>query len=334
MTSSIYPNNSVVYFRGELLRQLEAAASAYTTSTENISIDSEIIEYFNSIVQASNYRPVYIPLNELEETEETEQTEQLEEITMEENNENLIPVNSDTASIDESTSRFSGASWFDNVKKKTIIVAGCGGIGSWTVLLLSRMKPASIFIYDDDIVEIGNMSGQLYRNSDIGKFKVDALAAMVSEYALYSSVFAINEKFTGDTEASDIMICGFDNMRARKVFFNKWSSHVALKSPDKRKNCLFIDARLAAEEFQILCIKGDDEYNILRYRSEFLFSDEEADATQCSYKQTSFCANMVASYMVNLFVNFCSNQVETAIERELPFFTSYNAELMFLKSEL
>jgi molybdopterin/thiamine biosynthesis adenylyltransferase len=325
-------NADTVIYTGEgVLAQIEASLSAHGTSTENISIDSEIIEYFNSIVQASNYRPVYITPDELEETE---QIEQLEEITMEENNENLIPVNSDTASIDESTSRFSGASWFDNVKKKTIIVAGCGGIGSWAVLLLARMKPASIFIYDDDTVEIGNMSGQLYRNSDIGKFKVDALAAMVSEYALYNSVFAVNEKFTEDTEASDIMICGFDNMRARKVFFNKWCSHVTLKSPDKRKNCLFIDARLAAEEFQILCIKGDDEYNILRYSSEFLFSDEEADATQCSSKQTSFCANMVASYMVNLFVNFCSNQVETAIERELPFFTSYNAELMFLKSEL
>lgn len=318
MTSSIYPNNSVVYTGNGILAQIR--------NLQPIRVD--VAELFNSIVSEINYRPVTISAEELEEVEQTE------EITMEENNENLIPVNSNTASIDESTSRFSGASWFDNIKKKTIIVAGCGGIGSWVVLLLARMKPASMFIYDDDTVEIGNMSGQLYRNSDIGKFKVDALATMVSEYALYNSVFAVNEKFTEDTEASDIMICGFDNMRARKVFFNKWSSHVASKSLDKRKNCLFIDARLAAEEFQILCIKGDDEYNILRYSSEFLFSDEEADATQCSYKQTSFCANMVASYMVNLFVNFCNNQLESTIERELPFFTSYNAELIFLKSEL
>ena len=90
-------------------------------------------------------------------------------------------------------------------------------------------------------------------------------------------------------------------------------------------------SRLAAEEFQIFCIRGDDEYNINRYSSKFLFSDSEADETICSYKQTSFCANMVASYMANLFVNFCANEV--GAYRELPFFTTYNAETMYLKTE-
>ena len=93
-------------------------------------------------------------------------------------------------------------------------------------------------------------------------------------------------------------------------------------------------SRLAAEEFQILCIKGDDNYNINRYSKEFLFSDEEADETICSYKQTTFCANMIASYMVNLFVNFCANQGNPLIDRDLPFLTTYNAETMYLKTEM
>lgn len=88
---------------------------------------------------------------------------------------------------------------------------------------------------------------------------------------------------------------------------------------------------MAAEEFQILCIKGDDEYNINRYSNEYLFSDAEADETICSYKQTTFCANMIASYMVNLFVNFCANEV--GAYRDLPFLTAYNAETMYLKTE-
>ena len=245
-----------------------------------------------------------------------------------------IPTNSATLLIDEATSRFSSAIWYENIQKKTIIVAGIGGIGSWASLLLARLKPASLFIYDNDIVEIVNMSGQLYSQNDIGTTKVDAIAKMIRNYADYGSVFAVNERFTEESEASDIMICGFDNMEARKCFFNKWLNHVQSKPEEERENCLFIDGRLAAEMFQILCIRGDDEYNINRYNNEFLFSDAEADETICSYKQTTFCANMIASYMVNLFVNFCANQCNPLIDRDLPFLTTYNAETMYFKTEI
>lgn len=245
-----------------------------------------------------------------------------------------IPANSATLLVDEATSRFSSAIWYENIQKKTVILAGVGGIGSYVGFLLARMKPASMFIYDDDIVEAVNMSGQLYGQSDLGRPKVSALAEMIRNYAGYSSVFAVSERFTDESEASDIMICGFDNMAARKLFFNKWVSHVQSKPEEERKNCLFIDGRLAAEEFQVLCIKGDDEYNINRYNNEFLFSDAEAEETVCSYKQTTFCANMIASCMVNLFVNFCANQCEPLIDRDLPFLTTYNAETIYLKTEV
>lgn len=245
-----------------------------------------------------------------------------------------IPTNSATLLVDEATSRFSSAIWYENIQKKTVILAGVGGIGSYVGFLLARMKPASMFIYDDDIVEAVNMSGQLYGQSDLGRAKVSALTEMIRNYASYSRVFAINERFTNESEASDIMICGFDNMAARRLFFNKWVNHVQSKPEEERKNCLFIDGRLAAEEFQVLCIRGDDEYNINRYNNEFLFSDAEADETICSYKQTTFCANMIASYMVNLFVNFCANQCEPLIDRDLPFLITYNAETMYLKTEV
>lgn len=245
-----------------------------------------------------------------------------------------IPTNSATLLVDEATSRFSSAIWYENIQKKTIILAGAGGIGSYVGFLLARMKPTSMFIYDDDNVEEANMSGQLYGINDIGIAKVFALSNMIRDYANYNSVFAIKEKFTEETEASDIMICGFDNMSARKLFFNKWVNHAQSKPEEERKDCLFIDGRLAAEEFQVLCIKGDDTFNIDRYQREFLFSDSEADETICSYKQTTFCANMIASYMVNLFVNFAANQCNPLIDRDLPFLTTYNAETMYLKTEV
>lgn len=245
-----------------------------------------------------------------------------------------IPVNSETLLVSDVTSRFSSAIWYENIQSKVITLAGVGGIGSYVGFLLARMRPSSMFIYDNDIVESANMSGQLFGQSDVGAYKVSALANMIRNYADYSSIFAICERFTDESEASDIMICGFDNMEARALFFDKWLTHVQHKPEEERKNCLFIDGRLAAEEFQILCIKGDDRYNINRYGTEFLFLDAEADETICSYKQTTFCANMIASYIVNLFVNFCANQCSPLIDRDLPFFTTYNAETMYLKTEV
>ena len=155
-----------------------------------------------------------------------------------------IPTNSATLLVDEATSRFSSAIWYENIQKKTIIVAGIGGIGSWATLLLARLKPASMFIYDNDIVEAVNMSGQLYSQSDLGKLKVSALAKMIENYANYRSIFAVSERFTSESEASDIMICGFDNMEARNIFFGKWIDHVQAKTEEERKNCLFIDGRI------------------------------------------------------------------------------------------
>lgn len=263
----------------------------------------------------------------------TEEEQNLLEQVLEEVH-NEIPLNSPSLLVDQSTSRFSSAIWYQKIQEKNITLAGVGGIGSYVGFLLARMKPYGLFIYDPDIVEPSNMSGQLYSKSDIGVLKVNALAGMIALYTDFGSVYTIPQKFDKNKTASDIMICGFDNMEARKLFFNKWVDHVNLKPDNEKGDCLYIDGRLAAEEFQILCIKGDDTFNIQRYRNEFLFSDIEADETICSYKQTTFMANMIASYIVNLFVNFVANQCNPLIERDLPFYTTYNAETMYFKTEI
>ena len=250
---------------------------------------------------------------------------------MSEEESKIIPENSSSITMDESTTRFSSALWFKKIQNKVIILAGIGGIGSYVALLLARLKPKALFLYDDDEVETVNMAGQLYSINDVGKKKVDALADICSSFALYNSVFAIPEKFTLESEASDIMICGFDNMKARKLYYYKWVNHIKELDDDTKKHCLFLDGRLAAEEFQVFCITGDDAYNQKLYETKYLFDDEQADATVCSYKQTSYMANMIGSMIVNLFVNFVANEVGGA--RDLPFLTSYEGESLMFETQ-
>lgn len=244
-----------------------------------------------------------------------------------------IPVNSPTITIDETTSRFSGAIWYKEIQKQVITLAGVGGIGSFVGFLLGRLKPDRLIIYDPDKVEVVNMSGQLYSQSDIGKYKCYALSIMLQNYANYAHIITSNERFTDNSEATDIMICGFDNMEARRVYYEKWKQRTLAYPAEisARKKCLFIDGRLAAEEFQVLSIQGDDERAMMEYENKWLFSDAEAEETVCSYKQTTFMANMIASVMVNVFVNFVANQCNPIVDRDVPFFISYDASTMFTK---
>lgn len=248
----------------------------------------------------------------------------------------IIPENSKTLLMNEFTSRFNSAIWYDKILTKKVILAGVGGIGSYVGLLLSRLQIQRIEIYDPDIVESVNISGQLYPLSSIGDSKTSALIRLMREFSSYYNYNAHTGRFDEHSNAGPIMICGFDNMQARKIFFAKWHTYVNSLSTEDRKNCLYIDGRLAAEEFQILSIQGDDERAIDEYKNKWLFSDDEAEATICSYKQTTFMANMIASMMVNVFVNFVANQSDPApiIPRDIPFFISYSADTMFTKVEM
>ena len=268
--------------------------------------------------------------------EESEDEEVEASIATTENNisdNTKIPLNSPTLLVDESTTRFSGAEWFNEIQKARIIVAGIGGIGSNVAFQLARMIPANLTLYDDDTVEMVNMAGQLFSSKDIGEAKVNAIANMIYNYTSMRQVFTIKDKFTSDKEAGDIMICGFDNMRARATFFSSWVGHLKDKTEEERKKCLYLDGRLSIDTLQVLCITGDDHYNIDRYKKEFLFSDSMADATVCSIKQTTYLACMIGSLMVNLFTNFIANSLNPIIPYDLPFFIEYDAQNMIFKTK-
>ena len=261
-----------------------------------------------------------------EEQEETPTTE--EENNSEDPDE--IPTLSTEANMRESTSRFSGAEWFEVAETQKITFAGLGGIGSWAAFLLSRIHPYTMYLYDPDTVETVNLSGQLYCMDNVFKSKVSALTSFINSYSNYYDCQCCAGEYTQDCPTTSVMISRFDSMTARNMYFNAWYSHVSNKSEEQRKECLFIDARMSAEDIQILCFTGDNKAGMEEYRKNWLFSDEEADAHVCSYKQTSFCAAIIGGLISNLFVNFCTNLSNPVIERPLPFLTTYDASLMFL----
>lgn len=247
--------------------------------------------------------------------------------------ENRIPVNSPTIVMDTTTTRFSGAEWFEAIQHTQIILAGLGGIGSWTALQLARMCPEVLVMYDDDTVESVNLAGQMFAFGDVGKTKAAAIYDLISKYSHANNVYAEAHRFTEQSEPGRIMICGFDNMSARRLFFNSWKNYIANLNPEDKHKCLFIDGRLSMDTLQVFCITGDDGYNKEKYETRYLFSDEEADPTVCSMKQTTYLAAMIGSFIVNLFTNFVANTLDPIIPYDLPFKTEYDAQNMIFKTE-
>lgn len=231
------------------------------------------------------------------------------------------------------TSRFSSAEWYEEVQKTEVTIAGLGGIGSWTALLISRLNPLRMYLVDPDVVDRSNLGGQLYNRLGCGYNKTDETVVNLSNFSNYNSVVSIAGSIENTVLSTKVLITGFDNMPARFKAFRRWSEMVKITPKKDRKKCLFIDGRMAAEEIQIFCIRGDDDYYMEKYETEFLFSSEEAEPTVCSYKQTSYCASLIGGLITNLFINHCHNLCYSIIPRSLPFYTTYNALTMFLEAK-
>ena len=89
----------------------------------------EAIEEFNSVEEYENALQNLDNDSPLTEEEQAILDQAVEEAHQE------IPINSATLLVDEATSRFSSAIWYENIQKKTVILAGVGGIGRFGNLI-------------------------------------------------------------------------------------------------------------------------------------------------------------------------------------------------------
>lgn len=220
--------------------------------------------------------------------------------------------------------RVKGASWFPLLFKRDIMVLGQGGIGSWTSLLLSRIG-CNLHLYDMDTYESHNMTGQVVGKDGIGKNKAVAMKSVILDMSPDAEIECYG-KYEDSSPANDIMICGFDNMTARKISFNNWKTLVEefrICGEGSEKFCFFQDGRLLAEQLQVFNIPGDRVDLIEEYEKEHLFDDSEVQEAECTFKQTSHCAAMIASHMVGFLTNWVSNVEAGKVFRQVPFYYEY-----------
>jgi molybdopterin/thiamine biosynthesis adenylyltransferase len=209
----------------------------------------------------------------------------------------------------EQHSRFRGLPWYPIYEH--IIIGGVGGIGGYFALNAARAGTSSITIYDDDIVEYGNLSGQVFNQNHVGKNKVDAIKEIANDYMATSNIDPRLQKITEEEcMTGQYMVSCFDNMDGRKIMFEKWYEE------NKDNNfALFIDGRLEAQTFQCYFVTPD---RADRYR-ETLVVDSSIPDLACTMKQTSHVAQMLASMMFSVFTNHRGNIKQRAEIFRIPY---------------
>lgn len=102
-----------------------------------------------------------------------------------------------------------------------VVVCGAGAVGSNLTEHLARVGARTISVIDDDRVEEHNLSTQLYGESDVGLFKVEALRNHCFR-AVGCELQPIRKRLDAASapkllREADLVIDGFDNAGSRRA---------------------------------------------------------------------------------------------------------------------
>ena len=140
-----------------------------------------------------------------------------------------------------------------NDRKKTFVVLGAGGTGSWLVPSLSKMADNLILI-DGDIVEEKNVSRQNFFESDIGKNKAEVIGDRYGITYVTDFIKSVEEleEILEYAINDDIVLVGcLDNNATR---------HLVHEIYKKRDNLIWIDSGNAERHGQsYVAIKDNGE---------------------------------------------------------------------------
>lgn len=92
----------------------------------------------------------------------------------------------------------------DNLKNKSVLILGCGGVGGYVVESLARSGIGTLILVDFDIIEESNINRQIIAlESTIGKNKVDAFEERIKDINKECKVIKIN-KFIDDKNINEL----------------------------------------------------------------------------------------------------------------------------------
>jgi len=166
---------------------------------------------------------------------------------------------------------------------------GCGAVGSFTALALSKMGVGAVTLYDGDSVEEHNLPVQFFTNADLGRPKVEALADQLRAMT-ECVVTAIPEAYDGQ-QLSGVVISAVDSMTARR--------HIWRRVRGRREIPLYLDSRMGALVGQVLTVHPGSPIEEQAYRRT-LHSQQEALREPCTARSVIFTVLGIASIVAGV----------------------------------
>jgi molybdopterin/thiamine biosynthesis adenylyltransferase len=193
-----------------------------------------------------------------------------------------------------------------------ITIIGAGAIGSLVTMSLAKMGCGDITVYDDDTIEMHNLSNQFYREEDLERPKVEALKRIITSFCGID-ITPVNKRFEGEDLETYVLVSAVDSMQVRHDLFK-----FLRETPLKPK--LFVDGRMGALFGHTFFIDTENEERMQQYQEEFLFPPEEAEPLPCTEKSTMFTALGIAAQMSGVITSFMGREgYKLPFERALDF---------------
>lgn len=181
-------------------------------------------------------------------------------------------------------------------------IIGCGAIGSTVAENLVRFGLTNIALYDFDVVEPQNIANQMFRQIDIGKPKVEALAEMLCDINpdLKTSLKIVPKGYVGQKLAGYVFLC-VDNIDLRREIVTACKDNPYVKA--------MFDFRMRLTDAQHYAADWKNKKMIEDFLNSMNFSHEEAKketpVSACNMTLSVVpTVRMVVAHGVSNFINF------------------------------
>lgn len=190
--------------------------------------------------------------------------------------------------------------------KGRIHIIGCGAIGSTVAENLVRFGIDNITLYDFDSVEPKNIANQMFRQTDIGRLKIEALADYLCEInpEISENLVLVSEGWTGQRLAGYVFLC-VDNIDLRREIATSCKENPYVKG--------MFDFRMRLTDAQHYAADWTDEKMIENFLKTMAFTHDEAkEETPVSACNITLSVvptvRLICAYGVSNFINFIKGQ--------------------------
>ena len=170
-------------------------------------------------------------------------------------------------------------------------IVGAGGLGAMLALIVSKMGVTQLTVWDDDTVSEVNIPTQLHQVQHVGLEKVIGLQQTLEAFSDEIFFEGIKEHVDENTQLRpfNLFVSAVDSILARQQIWTTLQ-HARVQ--------WYIDARMAAEVFDMFVVDMSDPSVRVRYEAMLLsISDADIPDLNCTEKATFFCSSVASGHM-------------------------------------